>query len=123
MRFRLRVEAPGGPRETRFLHVLQGGDAGTAADPAVTIESGPGTPFVGAVVAGTVVLFPVDIGVEASEVTYAAPAGTVRRLVTGLVPGGGYDIETQTVGGDVTVTIRPGSTLIANDGGLLGFAV
>lgn len=123
MQFRLRVEAPGGPRETRFLHVLQGADAGTAPDPAVMIESGPGTPYVGAMVAGTAVLFPVDPGVEVGELTYAAPAGTVRQLVTGLVPGGGYDIETQTAGGEVTVTIRSGSALIANDGGLLGFAV
>ncbi len=123
MRFRLRVEAPGGPRETRFLHVLQGADAGTAADPITLFESGPGTPFVGAMVAGTAVLFPVEVGVDVGELTYGAPAGTILHLVTGLVPGGGYDIETQAAGGDVTVSIRPGSTLIANDGGLLGFAV
>ncbi len=123
MRFRLRVEAPGSPRETRFLHVLQGADGGTAPDPAVMIESGPGTPFVGALVAGTAVLFPVDLGVDVGELTYAVPAGTARHFVTGLMPGGGYDIETQSAGSEVTVTIRLGSALIANDGGLLGFAV
>ncbi|MBA3368519.1 MAG: hypothetical protein H0T99_07610 [Geodermatophilaceae bacterium] len=119
MQFRLRVEAPGGPRETRFLHVLQGADAGTAADPITLVESGAGTPFVGAVVAGTAVLFPVDAGVEVGELTYAAPAGTARHLVTGLVPGGGYDVETQAANGEVTVTIRPGSAQQADDGGVL----
>jgi len=99
--------------------VLQGADAGTAADPITLVESGAGTPFVGAVVAGTAVLFPVDAGVEVGELTYAAPAGTARHLVTGLVPGGGYDVETQAANGEVTVTICPGSAQQADDGGVL----
>lgn len=123
MQFRLRVEAPGGPTVARFLHVLQGADAGVAVDPAIRIESSGGTPFVGAVAGTTAVLFPVDLGSDVSELTYTAPAGTTLHLVTGLVPGAGYEVVTQAAGSDVSVTIRPGSALIANDGGLLGFAV
>ena len=119
MQFRLRVEAPGGPREARFLHVLQGSDAGTAPDPIMLIENGAGPPYVGVVVAGTAVLFPVDVGVEVSELTYAVPTGTVRHLITGLVPGGGYDVETQTANGELNVTIRAGAAQVADAGGLL----
>ncbi len=119
MQFRLRVEAPGGPLETRFLHVLQGADAGIAADPVTLVESSAGTPFVGAVVAGTVVLFPVDAGVEVGELTYAVPTSTTRHLVTGLEPGGRYDVETQSANGDLSVTIRPGGAHHADDGGVL----
>jgi hypothetical protein len=119
MRFRLRVEAPGGPRETRFLHVLQGIDAGAAADQATLVESSGGTPFAGAVFADTAVLFPVEIGADVDEVTYAVPAGTVRHLVTGLVPGAAYDVETRTENGDLAVTIRPGTTQPADGGGVL----
>ena len=105
--------------ETRFLHVLQGVDAGGADGDATLVESSAGTPFAGAVVAGTAVLFPVDIAVEVGELTYAVPGGTIRHLVTGLVPGGGYDVETQSAGGELAVTIRPGSAQTADDGGVL----
>jgi hypothetical protein len=47
------------------------------------------------------------------------PAGTARHLVTGLVPGRGYDIETQMANGELTVTIRAGSAQRADDGGVL----
>jgi hypothetical protein len=115
----LRVEAPGGPRETRFLHVLQGADVGTVADQSVLVESSGGTPFVGAVVAGTAVLFPVEVGSEVGELTYAVPAGTVRHLITGLEPGGEYEVETRTEGGKLVVTVRPGPAERADGGGVL----
>ena len=119
MQFRLQVEALGGPREARFLHVLQGADAGTVADPINLVESSTGPPLTGVVVAGTAVLFPVDVGVEVSELIYAAPAGTTRHLVTGLVPGAGYDVETQAANGELAVTIRAGASQLADAGGVL----
>lgn len=119
MRFRLRVEAPGGPRETRFLHVLQGADAGAPVDPVALVESRGGTPFAGAVVKGTAVLFPVDVGAEVGELTYAVPAGTVRHLVTGLTPGGGFDIAKRAGRGELAVTIRRGATQRADASGVL----
>ncbi len=119
MMFRLRVEAPGGPTETRFLHVLQGADAGATADEVALVESSQGTPMTGAVVAGTAVLFPVAVGVAVESVTYTAPAGTVRHLVTGLVPGGGYEVEVQPVDGGFQVAIRSGTTQQADEGGVL----
>jgi hypothetical protein len=123
MQYRLRVEAPGGPLETRFLHVLQGVDAGAVADDVTLVESSAGTPFAGAVVAGTAVLFPVEIAVEVGEFSYAVPEGTSRHLVTGLVAGGGYDVDTQSVGGEIVVTARPGSAHTADDGGVLALVL
>ncbi|MGC4108730.1 MAG: hypothetical protein QM753_20600 [Thermomicrobiales bacterium] len=119
MQFRLRVEAPGGPLNARFLHVMQGVDAGGAADAVALIESTAGTPFTGVVVAGTAVLFPVDLGIDVSDLVYTVPEATTRHLITGLVPGSGYDVETDTASGDLVVTIRTGTTEIADDGGVL----
>jgi hypothetical protein len=123
MAFRLRVEAPGGPRETRFLHVLQGADAGATADPVTLVESREGIALAGAAFAGTAVLFPVDLGEAFAGVSYAVPTGTTRHLVTGLEPGGGYDVATRTDGDDLVVTVRPGTAQRADDGGVLALKV
>lgn len=119
----LRVEPPTMSKDVRFLHVLQGGSAGAAADPAVLVRSKGGTPFVGAVVKGTLVLFPVD-PVDArsvSEVSFTVPAGITKQLVTGLAPNAGYDVVRKPGGGGDEVTIRPGSGARADEGGVLAF--
>jgi hypothetical protein len=119
MLFRLRVEAPGGPTRARFLHVLQGVDPGGAANEVLLIESNGGTPYAGAVVGETAVLFPGDLGEVVRELTYTVPAAARRHLITGLVPGSGYDSETQVDGSRLVVTIRPGTGQTADDGGVL----
>jgi hypothetical protein len=119
MLFRLRVEAPGGPTRARFLHVLQGVDPGGAANEVLLIESNGGTPYAGAVVGETAVLFPGDLGEDVRELTYTVPAAARRHLITGLVPGSGYDSETQVDGSRLVVTIRPGTGQTADDGGVL----
>jgi hypothetical protein len=107
MLHQLRVEAPGGPASTRFLHVVQGADGGAPADPATLLESTGGRPYAGAAVAGTAAVFPVDIGAEVDTTTVPVPAGVTRVLVTGLAPNAGYDVSSG--GGQVTVT-KGGST-------------
>jgi hypothetical protein len=119
MQFRLRIEAPGGPASARFLHVLQGVDAGSSSDSSVLIESDSPTPFVGALVRGTVVLFPFDLGTTLEEVTYSVPADTDRHLITGLAPRGTYESESVIEGTTLIVTIRPGTDLEASEGGVL----
>ncbi|MEA2170406.1 MAG: hypothetical protein QOF76_3706, partial [Solirubrobacteraceae bacterium] len=84
MKYRLKVEAPGGPADVRFLNVLQGADGGAAADPAARVKSSAGAVYDGAVVAGTAVLFPVDM-TGGGSTTVPLPAGVKRILVTGLV--------------------------------------
>ena len=82
MAYRLRVEAPN-RQDVRFLHVLQGADAGASADAAKLVQSTSGTAFEGAVVREVAVLFPRDFGVPAAAVSYEAPAAVKLHLVTG----------------------------------------
>ncbi len=119
IQYRLRVEAPDSPAEIRFLHVLQGVDAGSEADQVMLVESTQGTPFAGATIKDTAVLFPVDLADELAELTYAVPQGTSTHLITGLAPGGRYDVQTEAENGDLIVTIRPGGKERADDGGVL----
>ena len=123
MKFRLKVEAPGGPQNVRFLHVLQGADADASADPVVLIQSASGTFFAGAQVDNTLVLFPVGLNMPFTGLTYTASAGIERHLITGLTPNGGYEVVTQPVGNDVQVTISAGTTYYADSGGVLIFGV
>ncbi|MCP4362376.1 MAG: hypothetical protein GY796_30590 [Chloroflexi bacterium] len=119
MQHRLKVEASGSPANVRFLNVLQGANTGAAADGVTLVESSSGTPFAGVVVDDTAVLFPVDLAVPFANVTYNVPASTQTQLITGLTPGGSYDVITQTVGNELTVTITPGSVVQADSGGVL----
>ena len=119
MKYRLRVEAPGGPQSVRFLNVLQGADAGaTPADPGLVRSTG-GTPYAGAVVNGVAVLFPVDLGGAFAGLTYTVPAGVTAHLITGLAPNAGYDAAVTNAGGAVEVRVQPGSQYQADAGGVL----
>jgi hypothetical protein len=75
MTHRLRVEAPGGPADARFLHVLQGLDDGASPTPTSLVESLGGTPFAGARVGETEVLSPsVPIAPRTSASTSRRPS-------------------------------------------------
>lgn len=118
MKVRLRTDAPGDPQAVRFLHVLQGADAGAGADETTVIHSEDGA-FEGAVVRGIAVLFPVDVGAAVTQLAYVAPAGVTRHLVTGLTPGAAYAVQTATVADGVRVTVRGGGDQRADSGGVL----
>ena len=118
MRYQFLVEAPGDPRETRFLNVLQGADAGAPPIPAVAVASDDGA-LTGAVVGTTAVLFPVDVGAEISETRYMVPTGTTAHLITGLVPGGGYDVTTTESATGIAVVVTTGATYQADPGGVV----
>ena len=119
MHFRLRVEAPAGPQDVRFLHVLQGADSGVGANPVSLVQSTSGTPFDGTLADSTLLLFPVNPDTPFSSLTYTVPANTAKHLITGLTPKGSYDLATQTVGDDIRVTVNPGTTSNADSGGIL----
>ncbi|MFQ5420140.1 MAG: hypothetical protein ACE5EY_07235, partial [Anaerolineae bacterium] len=119
MQYRLRVEAPGGPADTRFLHVLEGADAGAAATAVSLVQSTGGTPFAGAMVGNTAVLFPVNLDITFTSLTYRVPAATATQYVTGLTPGDSYAVITQTVGSEIEVTINAGGEVTADSGGVL----
>jgi len=119
MKFRLKVEAPGGPQGVRFLHVLQGADAGASANSVALVVSTSGTPFEGGQVNTTVVLFPVNLSTPFTSLTYTVPTAIKTHLITGLTPNSGYDVVTQPVGNDVQVTINTGATYYTDSGGVL----
>jgi hypothetical protein len=118
IRFRLRVEAPAGPQSVRFLHVLQGANAGATADSATPIETAG---FSGAVVRGTAILFPTDLSAPFTTLTYTVPSAVSSHRVTGLTANGAYGVTTRTVGPNIEVTITSGGTLRADSAGVLTF--
>ncbi len=119
MGYRLKVEAPGGPADVRFLNVLQGADAGATADPVTLIQSTGGTPYAGAVVGQVAVLFPVSLNVAFTGLTYAAPAATTAHLITGLTPNHDYAVKLATQGAQVQVTVTDGTGYHTDAGGVL----
>lgn len=117
MRMRLKVEAPGNPQSVRFLHLLQGADAGVTADAATLVQSGDGQ-YEGVIVHDTVVLFPVNLGSAPASITYDAPASVTRHIITGVAPGS-YDRQTELINGAIRVTIRPGGSTTVDACGVL----
>ncbi len=119
MTHRLMVEAPGNPVSTRFLHVLQGADAGDSADAASHLASTSGTPFEGAVVQDAAVLFRVDLDTPFAQLAYTVPNQVQRHWLTGLEPNSGYDVAFVADGAEVDVTVTPGTQYFTDAGGLL----
>lgn len=119
MQHRLRVEALGGPAETRFLHVLQGADADVARDPVGLVRSDTGPSFEGVVVDDNVVLFPEHLNQDFATMTYVVPSGVRGHLLTGLAPNGSFGFTTTQVPEGVRVTVSAGGPLAADSGGVL----
>lgn len=116
----LTVEDKSLPSDTRFLHVLQGANPGAAMAPASYLKSINGTPFDGAVFAGSAVYFPVSRTTTIAVTSFSAPAGVHTLYVTGLQQGAAYGVSIQASGGGNIVTVNPGGTgYLADAGGLL----
>lgn len=114
---RLKVDAPGGPASTRFLHVLQGADSGATVAAAQLVSSTAGTSFQGAAIGSIVAMFPVNRTAAFTGLSYPVPGGVTTHYITGLTPGATY---TATVAsGQMTVTT--GGSLYADSGGVLRF--
>ena len=95
--------------------MLEGADGGASAGATSRVTSTGGTAYEGASANGIVVMFPVDLATPFASVTYAAPGGTVAQLVTGLTPGAGYTVAQS----GATLTVTPGGTAKADEGGVL----
>jgi hypothetical protein len=116
---RLLVDAIDKPASTQFLGVLQGADAGASADPATLITSTAGTPFQGVAVKNAAVLFPVDVNVKLTSVSFTVPASAAKIYVTGLTPNATYTVTTTPSTQGVTVTVAPGAGSTADAAGVL----
>ncbi len=119
MQFRLRVQAALNETTVRFLHVLQGADAGVNPSPLVLIEGKAETRYAGVVVENIAVLFREHEFTPFQSVTYAVPATTIAHLVTGLRPNGDYDVQLQNAGDKIQVTIANGGASRTDGGGVL----
>lgn len=108
------------PTTTRFLHVLQGADAGVIMASATYVQSTSGTAFDGAVFAANVVYFPTNSGAVAAT-TLPAPAGVHSALVTGLAANTAYGvlISPDGNGGNVIAITPGGSSATADSAGVL----
>ena len=118
---RLVIADPKKPADTRFLTVVQGTDSGAKATVATALHSTAGTAFDGAVVGNTAVVFPVTVAGNIATTTFSVPSTVTRVLVTGLQRSKGYDVTIGAVsGGSKTVTVKTGSSLKSDDGGVIG---
>jgi len=121
--------------DVRFLHVLQAVDAGPRPAEASVLRSvvdavdggeGQWAPYEGALVGGTAVLFPRDLGTPVDRVRYVVPTapatGAITYLVTGLVPGAGYAVAFENVGEERRVTVTAGGAeVVADEAGVVRF--
>ncbi len=118
--FRLWTEDLALPADVRFLHVLQAASAGVAKQAVSPFSSSSGTPFDGAVVGNTAVLFRRDIAATFTGITFSVPAGA-HTYITGLTPGASYSVSIAPVGGVNQVTIMPEGGFVADAGGVIAF--
>jgi len=120
-RFIYQAQDPGNPADTRFLHVLQGADAGAPMVAANYLQSTAGTAFDGAQFGGSEVWFPVSGTGVFGGATLPVLAGVHSVLIAGLAPGGTYTTSTQPSGSGLAVSVYPavsgGAT--ADAGGVL----
>lgn len=111
----LTVQDPTLPTDTRFLHVLQGADLGTAMVSASYLKSTAGTSFDGAAFGGTAVYFPVNGNAAFTGTTLPAPSGVHTVLVTGLAHNTTYAVSVQPNGSGNAITIAPGAAGATSD--------
>jgi hypothetical protein len=115
MKYLLAVFDPTKPADVRFLHVLQGANAGVPATPTRYVTSSSGTAFDGATFGSTAVYFPVSLGAVAKTM-FLLPFSTGTVLIGGL---GANTTYSATISGGV-LTLDPSGTGATTDGaGLL----
>ncbi len=116
------VEEKSNPADIRFLHVLQGANAGASMIPATHVSSNSGTLFDGAVFGANAVYFPVNAG-SFTGTSLPAPAGVHTVFVAGLTPNAAYSVSVQANGAANTVVVSPaGSGTTTDAAGLLRVA-
>jgi Divergent InlB B-repeat domain len=99
------VQDPSNPLTTRFLHVLQGADAGASMVAATYVASTSGTPFDGAVFGANAVFFPVSTTTPFGGATFTVPSQVTIVRVAGLRPNTAYSATVQAGVGGTTIVI------------------
>ena len=108
------------PADTRFLHVLQGANAGATMVAATYAQSTSGTEFDGAVFGTMSVFFTHTNGASVATTTFAVPTTVTTFVATGLTPGAAYTVSVTVTPNGKIVTLTPGvSGAGADSAGLL----
>lgn len=117
---RVKIEVKG--KRARFLNVVQGADAGASADPAVRVSGTGSVAYDGAVVRGTLVAFPEDLGKSPDSVSFEVADTTEAFVITGLEPNAAYSAQVGAPeGGKITVIVTAGGDRTADQAGVLAF--
>jgi hypothetical protein len=117
------VEDATKPTDTRFLHVLQGADAGTTKSTATYVRSSAGTSFDGAKFANVAVFFPSSATAAFMGTTLPTPSGVQTVIVTGLTPNATYTVGIATVSATSSIVVTPGAGAQADSAGVLTVAL
>lgn len=119
MTVRLMTEVGGVPASVRMLHLLQATDSGIAPDLVTLVQSTDGL-WEGAVVGETAILFAKSVNEPLVDgIQYHVGENVTYHLITGLASAGMYDVSLEPENNGLFVTIRPGSQLQADEGGVL----
>lgn len=103
------------PSNMRFLHVLQGVNAGVPAMVGTYVQSSSGTPFDGAEFGSNAVFFPVSSGATILTTTFNIPIGITTIVIAGLTPGASYGVSST----KKSLTLTVGGGYVADSAGLL----
>jgi hypothetical protein len=122
MMWRLRVEVPARPKVVRFLHVLQGADAGADRSPSTRIVSSAGTSYEGVATAKVAIMFKKELSDNVASTTFTVPETAGRVLVTGLAESAGYSVSQTPVGSARRVVVTAGGPRVTDSGGVLEIA-
>jgi len=107
------------PTDTRFLHVLQGANAGTAMVAATYLANASGTSFDGAQFGSTAVYFQTHSTDTFKASTFVVPSTVHTIMIAGLRPKGQYNVSTVAGAKGITVTVKPATGSVADAAGVL----
>ncbi len=113
--YTLTVQDPTDPADTRFLHVLQGANAGAPMTTATYVQSTSGVDFDGAVFGTSAAFFPQSATAAFTGTTLTIPTGVTQLMVAGLAPNGTYSVAVHASGSNNVLSISPASSGTAAD--------
>lgn len=115
MSYVLTVQDPTLPADTRFLHVLQGSNAGGSMVQATHVTNTTGTAFDGAVFGSSAVFFLHTANAAVATTTFTVPSTVHTFVVTGLAPSASFKVSTSATANGTVVTLTPGGSGSTSD--------
>lgn len=117
---RILVDA-GTPTSVRFLNVLEAEDFGAPSTGASLVQSTSGTPFDGAAMGTSAVVFKRNMADSFAMTSFDVPGSVKQIYVTGLSSNAFYGISMTSTGTKLAVTITTGGSSKSDSVGVLAF--